>query len=92
MNDERFAQLNDRVARLIKAFKDAKGVIDADLAADALAFVMAIQIDMDPRIALPAHIRKAGEDHGALVQRYASFLRRHFEATGRHFARNSAER
>ena len=84
-SDRRFAALNDRVARVIEALRDEHGVIQADLAADAVAFVFAIQIDLDPRITRPVDYRKAIEEHAAVIARYAKFLNAHFERNGIHF-------
>ena len=83
--DRRFAALNDRVARVIAALRDENGVIHGDMAADALAFVFAVQIDLDPRILRPADYRRAIDQHAAVIARYAKFLNAHFERNGVHF-------
>jgi len=83
--DRRFAALNDRVARVIDALRDEHGVIHGDLAADALAFVFAVQIDLDPRISRPIDYRKAIDEHAAVIARYAKFLDAHFERNGIRF-------
>jgi len=81
----RFTALNDRVARVIEALRDGQGVIHGDLAADALAFVFAVQIDLDPRISRPVDYRKAIEQHAAVIARYAKFLNAHYERSGVRF-------
>jgi len=81
-----FEQMNDRVAGVIAALKDENNVIDTELAADALAFVAAIQFDLDPANSAPSRLRRAAEEHAAVVYRYARFLRNHYEKHGIHFA------
>ena len=81
-----FEEMNDRVERIVHALQDEKGVINAGLAADALAFVAAIQFDLDPNNVAPSHLRRAAEDHATVVYRYSRFLRAHFEKNGIHFA------
>lgn len=78
-------EMTDCVARLLTALQDEKGVINAELAADALAFVAAIQFDLDPANVAPSHLRRAAEEHAAVVYRYARFLRDHYEKNGIHF-------
>jgi len=80
-----FAEMNDCVARLVTALQDEQGVINAELAADALAFVAAIQFDLDPANLAPSHLRRAAEEHAAVVHRYTRFLRDHYEKNGSHF-------
>lgn len=80
-----FEELNDRVARVVAALQDGQGVINTELAIDALAFVAAMLFDLDPHHLLPGHLRKAAEQHGEVVHRYARFLRKHFDETGVHF-------
>ena len=57
----------------------------AGLCLDALAFVASVILDMDPHTAAPSQLRKAAEQHGAVVLRYLKFLRAHYERTGTHF-------
>ena len=81
-----FEEMNDRVARVIQALQDDKGIINGELAADTLAFVAAIQFDLDPNHVAPSHLRRAAEEHAAVVYRYSRFLRAHYEKHGIHFA------
>jgi len=81
-----FEEMNDRVARIVEALQDDKGVINGELAADALAFVAAIQFDLDPNNVAPSHLRRAAEEHAAVVYRYSRFLREHYQKHGIHFA------
>jgi hypothetical protein len=78
--------MNDRVARIVQALQDDKGVINSELAADALAFVAAMQFDLDPNNVAPSHLRRAAEEHATVVYRYSRFLRMHYEMHGIHFA------
>jgi len=59
--------------------------VDAELCLDALAFVASVMLDMDPHVSARSHLRRAAEQHGAVVYRYLQFLRDHFERTGIHF-------
>jgi hypothetical protein len=79
-------QLNAKVWDVMKALMEPDGNrIDAELCLDALAFVASVILDMDPHVAAPSHLRRAAEQHGAVILRYLKFLRAHYERTGIHF-------
>lgn len=79
-------QLNAKVWELMKALMESDdNRVDAELCLDAMAFVSAVILDMDPHVAAQSHLRRSAEQHGAVVLRYLKWLRQHYERTGMHF-------
>ena len=78
------ADLSREVEGIIKAMS-AGGSVQAELSLDALAYVTALIMDLNPAVTAPSHMRQYVEEQAAATLTYLRIFRDHHARTGAHF-------
>jgi hypothetical protein len=76
--------LTREVEAILKAIS-ADGSVRAELSLDALAYVTALIMDLDPSVTVRSHMRKYVEEQAGATLTYLRVFRDHYEKTGVHF-------
>ena len=78
------ADLSREVEAIIKAIS-AGGSVQAELSLDALAYVTALIMDLNPSVTAPSHMRQYVEEQASATLTYLRIFREHHAKTGQHF-------